>query len=128
MDKKELKPLENEEKRRARFNSPLESELLNQLIIDYCNVQTSMTNILRGKRSNQEIFSPDYIEPTLDGQSVPLSNPKGEFAYFWRIRTALELAMVTGSVPGNMMPANSPRYLKELKKEGTVSYDDMFIG
>ena len=128
MDKKELKPAENKKERRTKFSSPLESELLKQLIIDYSSVQNSITKILQGERPNHKIFSPDYTEPTLDGQLVPLNNPEGEFAYFWRIRTALELAIATGSVPGNMMPANSPLYLKELKKEGTVSYDDMFIG
>jgi hypothetical protein len=109
--------------------SPLRPEQYTAVLIHYELATEKMLRIARGEERNFEVNSPDFLEPsTKYGKSVPLSQPTGEFLYYWGIKTALEYALVKGKIPAKLMPQRAPTEIMELKDPDTTGICDLVIG
>ena len=100
---------------------PLNEETKEAILRYYDSVQSRMSKILKGQMINNEIVSPDFLTPTIGG-ALPLAHPKGEFAYYFRIRTGLEYALLSGKIPAKYIMRNSP---DEITKLGDEEYQEL---
>ncbi len=88
-----------------------------EIEMDLGKVNSKIKNLLSKvgmEGVNWKVGDADYLNPTLDGEELPLEDPKGSFRYFSRIRESLEYALVHGSLPKRMLPPRAPDYLREL--------------
>ena len=92
----------------------LPKETIERITSDLSHVSKSIENILSGKDVNCLVMDTDYIDPTIIAGSVPFDAHMGEFQYYSRIRTALELALTTGCIPKGMCPSRAPDYINKL--------------
>jgi len=94
----------------------LDEDIRKRLTHDYERVKSRISRILSGKSVNATIYDGDYLDPTIGGPVVPLTDPYGELEYFRGIRNSLEIAIATGEISEDMMPPRADEYLWKLKK------------
>jgi hypothetical protein len=94
----------------------LDPELESLIQIEYHRVSGKIVDIVDGTETNCLVVA------------VPLTHPKGEYAYYFQIRFALDYAICTGVIPTdkfvNVM-ARAPPQIKTLLSE---QYPDWIIG
>ncbi len=104
--------------------SPLNPDTYARVMEYYQQVQDKINRILSNEEPNQLVSSPDFLEPSVEfsREGVPLSEKRGEFAYYWRIRCGLEAALVKGYIPAKLMPDRAPDEIRALREPGTEDY------
>lgn len=81
---------------------------------DYDEVTEILNKILEGKKKNNLVLDGDYTHPTFISPELGLDNPQGEFQYFLRIKSALEIALSGRKIPTELMPSRAPDYVTAL--------------
>ena len=98
----------------TKTTGKLPEDIKQRLLGDYSVAQSQIDDLLNNPDINGLITSYDYLGPTINNINIPLEHPKGEFQYFSSIRKVLETALITGSIPRELLPTNAPDYLCDL--------------
>lgn len=102
---------------------------IDRILFDKNNEGLPRNSIIHNADWNE--FSPYFI-PTLEVRDTPLTDERGELAYYINIRTALEYALIKGKIPYDRFGSvliRAPERIKQLlsDREGN-SVKDVFLG
>src|SRR3989344_7430781 len=99
-----------------------------ELLLHYEQVQGKIGEIISGKEQNNQVVAPDFLDPTVCASNLPWTDPRGEFAYYFQIRTAWEYALVKGEIPADKFEPVLRRAPGEVKRDlSDRSITDLFV-
>ena len=84
---------------------------------DRKEIRSEMVELKRSPEKNCRVVDPDYDFPTVVGPHLPLKHSQGLFKYLSKMERALTYVIQNGSLPREMLPPRSLRYLTELVRE-----------
>ena len=91
-----------------------DQEVREKVLQDYKLAQSHIYAIL-STGTNRLVMRDDYLTPFCSSVgSLSTDHQHGQLKYFKNIRSALETALETGSIPAKMMPEKAPKYLTDL--------------
>lgn len=91
----------------------LDEEIRKHLLADHGKMQKKIREFLE-KRENYFVLKERYLEPTHAYLNLPLDDPRGDIAYFSRLRNMLEIALTTGRIQNTWVPEEIPHYVRAL--------------
>ncbi|HIH10699.1 TPA: hypothetical protein HA241_00750 [Candidatus Woesearchaeota archaeon] len=93
----------------------MDSTLRRLVLDDYLTAQRNVQRVLDNPSSNRVVIDPDYLHPSVLAEScAQLSDQNGELMYYRRIRTGLEVALTTDTIPRELRPPRAPPRIQEL--------------
>lgn len=93
----------------------LPAETKEQILKDYGVISGKIMDVMTGKLLNSKVhMGTHYLEPKALPFQVPIDNIDGAYLYYTKVRSALEEALTTGSIPSELMPEQPPQYLIDI--------------
>ena len=81
---------------------------------DFQRACDEMYKILSGENPNLTVRSQHYLDPTVQGPTVPLNGSRSLFGYYEHLAEGLKSLITEGKLPeGNVLPG-APSYIEKV--------------
>jgi hypothetical protein len=94
----------------------LSRDIKDELQIYLERAERVVGEIESGKRENMRIHNNDFLDPTLEGNTVPFNDQVGELVYYRNIANAMRFALEHGRIPRQYTPfvSRAPEMIRAL--------------